>query len=34
MSTYEALNLAFTALLAVIGMMSLVVMAFLAGGKK
>ena len=34
MTTYEALNLALTAFLVVIGMMSLVVMAFQAGKKK
>ncbi len=34
MTIYEALNLALTAFLVVIGMMSLVVMAFQAGKKK
>jgi hypothetical protein len=34
MTIYEALNLALTAFLAVIGLMSLLVMAFQAGKKK
>mgnify|MGYP000249264108 CR=1 FL=1 len=34
MSTYEALNLTFSALLVIIAMMSLVVLAFEAGKKK
>ncbi len=34
MTIYEALNLAMTAFLVIIGMMSLLVMAFQAGNKK